>query len=203
MGFGASAAMIPGSADLLGVLVLVGTDRMAAPANDDLRLHAGMQRTGIAQQVEDVVGDAGRAVQAETPAVQRILGVDDVAQGAEEHLAGAGDHLAIDEGVGRRVEQFQAHAAILLMDFQFEVAVSVEDVLGVVDLRAGVEDGQGTLAEKLVGTARARFAELVHFTLGEGFEAALGADRGIVYRSWGHAVFLDDGSRAPGRGVFR
>ncbi len=34
-------------ADLLGVLVFLAADRMTAPADDDLRLDAGAQRTGV------------------------------------------------------------------------------------------------------------------------------------------------------------
>ncbi|MNO83082.1 hypothetical protein D3C76_743740 [compost metagenome] len=81
-------------------------------------------------------------------AVEFVFGVDDVAQGAEQHFPGAGDHLAVDEGVGRCIEQFQAHAAVLLVDTHLEILVGIEDGLGVVDMGAGVEDGQGALAKQ-------------------------------------------------------
>jgi hypothetical protein len=103
-------------ADLLGVLVFLGADRVAAPAHHHLRLHARAQGARVAQQVEHVVGDALGAFQVDALAGQFAFGVDDVAQGAEQHFAGAGDHFAIDEGVGRRVQQLQAHAAVLLVD---------------------------------------------------------------------------------------
>ncbi|ETD55621.1 hypothetical protein X778_06045 [Pseudomonas aeruginosa VRFPA07] len=159
------------------------------PAHDDLRLDAGAQRTGVAQQLEDVVGEALGAVQVDVLAVQPALGVDDVAQGAEQHLAGAGDHLAIDEGVGRRVDQFQAHAAVLLVDTHLEVLVGVEDGLGVVAVGAGIEDRQGALAEQLVGLAVGGFAQLLHFALGEGFQRAFRTDRGVDHRAMRHVRF--------------
>ncbi|MND90396.1 hypothetical protein D3C80_824770 [compost metagenome] len=186
-------------ADLLGVLVFLGADGVAAPAHDYLRLHARTQGAGVAQQVEDVVGDALGAVEVDAQAVQFVLGVDDVAQGAEQHLAGAGDHLAIDEGIRGRIDQFQAHAAVLLVDADLEVLVGVEDGLGVVDLRAGVEDGQGALAEELVHAPRAGFAQQLHFTLGEGFQAALRAYLGIDDDSSGHSMFPESDGGGPCR----
>ncbi|SVJ62939.1 Uncharacterised protein [Klebsiella pneumoniae] len=176
-------------ADLLGVLVFLAADRMTAPADDDLRLDAGAQRTGVAQQLEDVVGEALGTVQVDVLAVQPALGIDDVAQGAEQHLASTGDHLAIDEGVGRRVDQLQAHAAVLLVDTHLEVLVGVEDGLGVVAVGAGIEDRQGALAEQLVGLAVGGFAQLLHFALGEGFQRAFRTDRGVDHRAMRHVRF--------------
>jgi hypothetical protein len=147
-------------------------------------------RARVAQQVEHVVADALRGAQVDALAVEFVFGVDDVAQGAEQHLAGAGDHFAVDERVGRGVQQFEAHAAILLVNADFEVLVGFEDGLGVVDMRAGVEDGQGALAEEGVGAAGSGFAQLLHFTLRKGFQAAFRADRGVDYVSLGHAMIL-------------
>ncbi len=69
------------------------------------------------------------------------------------------------------------------MNAYLEILVGLEDGLGVVDVRAGVEDGQGALAEQRVDTARTGLAELVHFALGKRLEAASGADRGGGYGS--------------------
>ncbi|MNF89163.1 hypothetical protein D3C84_716770 [compost metagenome] len=123
-------------------------------------------------------------------AVEFVFGVDDVAQGAEQHFPGAGDHFAVDEGVGRGVQQFQAYAAVLLVDADFEVLVGFEDGLGVIDVGAGVEDGQGALAEDVVGAAGSGFAQLLDFPLGECFQAAFRADRSIDYLSLGHSMIL-------------
>ena len=176
-------------ADFLGVLIFLAADRVAAPAHHQLGLDARTQGAGIAQQLEHVVGDAGGAVEVDLQAVQLAFGVDQVAQGAEEHFTGAGDHFAIDEGIRRGVQQFQAYAAVLLVDTDLEVLVGIEDGLGVVDMRAGIEDGQGALAEKGVDAAGAGLAELLDFTLGKRLQAALGADRSIDYLSWGHSGF--------------
>jgi hypothetical protein len=48
-----------------------------------------------------------------------------------------------------------------LVDADFEVLVGFEDGLGVVDMGAGVEDGQGALAEEGVGAAGSGFAQLL------------------------------------------
>ena len=177
-------------ADFLGVFVFFGVDRVPAPAHDDFRLDAWAQGARVAQQVEDVVADALRGAEVDALAVEFVLGVDDVTQGAEQHFAGAGDHFAVDEGVGRGVQQFEAHATILLVNADFEVFVGFEDGLGVIDMGAGVEDGQGALAEEGVGAAGSGFAQLLHFTLRKGFQAAFRADRGIDYVSLGHAMIL-------------
>ncbi|MNP49952.1 hypothetical protein D3C76_1441730 [compost metagenome] len=115
--------------------------------------------------MEDVVGDALGAFQVDALAGQLAFGVDDVAQGAEQHFTGAGDHFAIDEGVGRGIQQLQAHAAVLLMNTHLEVLIGLEDGLGIVDMGAGVEDGQGALAEQGVKATGTDFTQLLHFTL--------------------------------------
>ena len=176
--------------DFLGVFVFFGIDRVPTPAHHDLRLDSGPQRTRVAQQVEHVVGDALGGAQVDALAVQFVLGIDDVAQGAEQHLAGTGDHFAIHERVSRCVQQLQAHATILLMDAHLKVLVGVEDGLGVVDMSAGVEDCQGALAKKCIDAAGAGFAQLLDFTLRQRFEAALGADGGIDDLALRHSYSL-------------
>ncbi len=175
-------------AHLFGVFVLVGVDRVAAPAHHHLGLHTGAQGACVAQQVEHIVGDALGIAEVDALAVQFAFGVNDVAQGAEQHLAGTGDHFAVDERIGRRVQQFKAHAAVLLMDAYLEILVGFQDSLGIVDMGAGVEDGQGALAKEGVGAARAGSAELLDFALGQGLQAALGADRGIDDVSLSHTL---------------
>src|SRR5471032_2736768 len=177
-------------ADFLGVFVFFGVDRVAAPAHDDLRLDTGAQGAGVAQQVENVVADALRVTEVDALAVEFVFGVDDVAQGAEKHFPGAGDHFAIDEGVGRGIEQFQAYATVLLVNTDFEVLVGFEAGLGVINVGAGVENGQGALAKEGIGAAGTGFTQLLDFALGEGFKAAFWTDRGVDYLSLGHAMIL-------------
>ena len=76
------------------------------------------------------------------------MGVHDVAQGAEQHFTRAGDHFAIHKGISRSVQQLKANPPILLMNTHFEVFVRFKDGFGIVDMGAGVEDGQHTLAEQ-------------------------------------------------------
>lgn len=140
-------------ADFLGVFIFFGIDRMAAPAHHHLGFDTGAQRAGVAKQVEHVIGDALRVAQVDALAVQLAFGVNDVAQGAEQHFTGAGDHLAVDEGIGRSIEQLQSHAAVLLVNADLEVLVGLKDGLGVVDMRASIENGQGALAEQGVSAA--------------------------------------------------
>ncbi len=140
-------------ADFLGVFVFFGIDRMAAPAHHHLRLDTGTQGTSIAQQMEHVVGDALGITQVDALAVQFAFGIDDVAQGAEQHFAGAGDHLAVDECISRSVEQLQANPAVLLMDADFKTLVRFKNGLGVIDVGAGIENGQGALAKQGIGAA--------------------------------------------------
>ncbi|MCY1249787.1 hypothetical protein D9M72_633560 [compost metagenome] len=75
------------------------------------------------------------------------------------------------------------------MNADLEVAVGVEDRSGVIDTRAGIENGQRALAEEAVDAPRARFTELLHFALGEGFEGALGAYGGVDGESGGLYCF--------------
>ncbi len=161
-------------ADLLGVVVLFATDRVAAPADDDVGLDAGLQHAGIAQDVEHRIGDAVAGVEVELTACDELaVDVDHVAQDGKEELANAADHLAVHEGAGRRVAQPQLHAAILLDDVDVEAAVLLEHLAGVVGDAAGVQDGQRTTPQELVMAALAGAPEAVHLVLGEHLEGAL------------------------------
>ncbi|MCY1375588.1 hypothetical protein D9M69_630140 [compost metagenome] len=140
--------------------------------------------------MEDVIADALGAAQVDALAVEFVFGVDDVAQGAEQHFPGAGDHFTVDEGVGRGVQKFQAHATVLLVNADFKILVGFKDGLGVVDMGAGVEDGQGALAEEGVGAAGTGFAQLLDFPLRECFQAAFGTDGGVDNLALGHSMIL-------------
>ncbi len=78
-----------------------------------------------------------------------------------------------------------------------EVAVAVEDFLGVVGIRAAVEHGQRALAEELVETAVARVEELGDLGLREVLEAAARPDARVdEFRN-------DDAGFNHGRGLAR
>ena len=140
-------------ADFFGVFVLFGVNRVTAPAHHDLGVYAWAQGAGVAQKMEDVVGDAGRRTQVNACTFQTAFGVDNVAQGAEQHLSGTGDHFAVDKGIGRRIQQFKANATVLLVNPDFEVLVGFKNGFGVVDVSTGVEDSQYALAEQCVTAA--------------------------------------------------
>ena len=61
-----------------------------------------------------------------------VRDVHDVAQHREQMLLDAADHLAVDERRGRRVVDLELDAPGLAHDLDVEVAVAVEDLLGVV-----------------------------------------------------------------------
>ncbi|MNZ43235.1 hypothetical protein D3C78_608360 [compost metagenome] len=51
------------------------------------------------------------------------------------------------------------------MNTHLKVLIGLEDGLGIVDMGAGVEDGQGALAEQGVKATGTDFTQLLHFTL--------------------------------------
>ena len=163
-------------ADLLGVVVLLAADGVPAPAHDEVRL-PGPQRAGIAQDVEHGVGDAIAGVEVELPAAGD-LGVDEdhVAQHGEQQLADAADHLAVHEGLRRRVLQGQLDAAVLLDDEHVEIVVLLQHLARVVGLAADVEHRQRAAPQHLVLPALARAAQPIDLVLREQLEAALGHD---------------------------
>ena len=140
-------------ANLLGVVVLLATDRVPAPADDDVGLDASLQDARIAQDVEHRVGDAVAGIKVELAAGRELaVDVDHIPEDGEQQLANAANHLAVHEGAGRRIPQGQLHAAVLLDDADVEVAVLVQHLAGVVGGAAGIQDGQGTAPQQLVLT---------------------------------------------------
>ena len=77
------------------------------------------------------------------------------------------------------------------MNMNFKVMVGLKNRLGVIDMSAGIEDGQCTLAKEGVGAAGAGCTELLYFTLRERFQAALRADGRVDDLLCWHAVFLN------------
>ena len=111
---------------------------------------------------------------------------DHVAQHREHVLLHAADHLAVDEGLARRVLDLELDAPGLAHQLHFEILVAVEDFLGVVGFAAGVEHGQRALAKQRVEAAGARIEQFFDLCLGEIFEAAARPDARI------HEVGNDD-----------
>ena len=174
-------------ADLLGVVVLLGADRVAAPAHHQVGLGLVVEDPRVAQDVEHGVGDRRRIVEVEAAAFDDLVADEDhVAQHREQVLLDAADHLAVDEGLPGRVLDLELDAPGLAHQLDFEVLVAVEDFLGVVGLAAGIEHGQRALAEQRVEAAGARIEEFLDLGLGEVLEAAARSDARI------HEIGNDD-----------
>ncbi len=175
-------------ADVLGVVVFLAADGVTAPADDDVGFVFRAQDFGVAQDLEDEVGDVfGTFRVVPAGGGQYGVGVDDVAQHGEQVLADAADHLAVDEGAGRGVVEFDLDAARLLQQGQVEVLVGLHDGLAVVADGPAVEHGQRALAEQAVEAAFAVVLELVHLLAGEDLKTAFGGDA-RVYAVSGHSV---------------
>ena len=126
-------------ADLLGVLVFLVADRMSAPADDQVGLGLEVEHARVAQDVEHRVGDGRGIAEVEAAAFDDLVGDEDhVAQHREHVFLDAADHLAVDEGLARRVLHLELDAPGLAHQLHLEILVAVEDFLGVVALAAGI-----------------------------------------------------------------
>ena len=169
--------------DLLGVVVLLASDRVPAPADHQGGGDVGAQGAAIAQDVEDHVGHAVAAVQVEAAAaVNFVVDVDQVANHREQVFADTLDDLAVDKGAGRRVLQLQLHAALLLNHADVEIGMLGEHRETVIDVAARVEHGQRTAPEQVVETVL----------------AAVEQARDLQHREYVEVVFGSDSNRANG-----
>ena len=116
--------------------------------------------------------DAGIAGVEAAGADDFVGGVDDIAQHREQVLLDAADHLAVDEGGGRRVGDLQLDAPGVPHDLHVEVAIALEDLLGVVGVAAGIEHRQRAVAKQGVQPAVAGVEQLVDLGLRQVLEAA-------------------------------
>ncbi len=164
-------------ANVLGVFVFVVADRVAAPAYDEVGARLVVEHTSVAQHMEHGVGGRRRVLKIELAALQDFVGdEDDVAQYREQMLLDAADHLSVDEGRSRCVVDLQLDAPRLADDLHLEIAIAVENLLGVVGVRAAVEHGQRAFAEQRIQTTLARVQQLFDLRLREILEAAARAD---------------------------
>ena len=91
-------------AHLLRVLVLGVADGMAAPAHDQVRARLEVEQARVAQDVEHRVGEVRGIAEVEAAALDDVVRDEHhVAQHGEQVLLDAADHLAVDEGLGRRI----------------------------------------------------------------------------------------------------
>ena len=98
-------------AHLLGEVVFLPRDGVAAPADHDIRRLSGTQHARVAQHAEHRVGDAVAGFQVEA-FLHRPLLMDehDIPQRREQVFAHAVDHHPVHEGLGGGVEEFKLHA---------------------------------------------------------------------------------------------
>ena len=92
-----------------------------------------------------------------------LVNENDVAQHREQMFLDADNHLAIDKGGGRRIDDVELDAARTLNDADIEGAVAFQQLLGVVEFVAGVEHGQRAVAVKLVQGAMPAIKEFRRF----------------------------------------
>jgi hypothetical protein len=115
-----------------------------------------------------------------------IGGIDDVAQHREQMLLDAVDHVAVDKCGRRRVGDLELDAPGMAQDLHVEVAVVLEDLLGVVAFAAGIEHRQRTVAKQRVQPGVAGIEQLVDLGLRQDLEAAARPDARV------HRLFDDD-----------
>ena len=129
----------------------------------------------VPEDAEHGVGDAFGLGEVELRALDDLVGdVDDVAQHREQVLLDAADHLAVDEGDRRRALHLELDAPRLAHDPDLEVAVFLEQLLGIVAAAAGVEHRQRAAPEQWVEPALAAVLQLLHLALRQVLEAAPG-----------------------------
>ncbi len=146
---------------------------MAAPAHDQVRIALRLQHVGVAQDVEDGVGDAVSAGQVELRVVGDVeIDEHDVAQYGEQVLVNPANHFAIDERAGRRAADIELDAALALQDADVEARVPLEQFLAVVDVAAAIEYCKRTFAKHVVQAGAAGVEQLADFGFGQHFELA-------------------------------
>src|SRR5690606_23271593 len=134
-------------ADVLGVLVLVAVDRVAAPAHHQVRFPR-LQQARVAEQAEHHVGDAGGSLQFAGVLRPELDGR--VCQVAHEHEHGGG-------------VPSDAHRAVLLAHVNIDVGVQLLRSARVVDVAAAGEHRQRGAGQQVmdasggVGQARDLF----------------------------------------------
>ena len=99
-----------------------------------------------------------------------------IAQHREQVLLDAPDHLAVDERRRRGVLHLELHSPGVANDANLEVAVVVEDFLGVIRGCAGVEDRQRAAPEQRIEAPLAGVEQLVDFGLGQILETTARTD---------------------------
>ena len=153
---------------------------MPAPAGDEVGIGQCAQDAGVAQDVEDGIGDAFRCRLVELRvAAYLVAKIDDVAQHGEEVFLDALDHLAVDEGAGGRAGDVELDAALAVDQADVEGLVAFEQFLAVVGLVAAVQHGKRAVPQEFVQTAVAAVEKAGGFGAREYVHPAGGGDLGV------------------------
>ena len=126
---------------------------MPAPAHDQVGINIRAQHASVAQYVEYGVGDAFRGFQIEAATFELGGDIDDVADDREQQFVDAPDDLAIDEGMRRRMGQFELHAAILLEYLDLEIRIQLDSCARIIGDEALGQHGERTTAQQLMQAA--------------------------------------------------
>ncbi len=139
---------------------------MAAPADDQVGVGAGLDHLGIAQDGKDHVGDVGRIGQIDLTVRFELVGdIKDIAQYREEVLLNAANDLAIDEGVFRRVEQLEFDPALAPDHVNIKRFETLKYLFGAIGVAARVEHRQRTVAKQLIDIAGGCLLEAIDLKL--------------------------------------
>jgi len=150
---------------------------MAAPAHDQIGIDLRAQDVGIAQDVEHGIGHTAGLGQIEAPAALDLgRDIDHVAQHREQVILDPADHLAVDEGLGRRVGELDLDPALALEHADVEALGAFQNHLAVIDLGARVEHGERAPPQQIVHTGLAGIAQTIDLILRQQLETALGGD---------------------------
>src|SRR5438445_13019720 len=106
---------------------------MPTPAHHQMRIAERSKHIGVAQNVEYRIGDSfGRVGVELRVAVDLVADKNHIAQHGEQMLLDALDHLAVDEGAGRRTLDVEFDAALALDDADVKSLIALQQLLAVV-----------------------------------------------------------------------
>ena len=155
--------------DAAGVEIFVFVDGVAAPADDHVRRLADVQRAGVAQDREHQVSDMNRTFEIEVREANGIVDLavneQDIAQHGEQVGLQGADNPPVNEGVFRRVDQFQLHAAFAPQHVNLEIFETGQELLAVIGQAPRIEHSKRAVAKELVQVAAGGALKHIHFQL--------------------------------------
>ena len=135
---------------LLGVGVFDGVDRVPTPADDEVEPFRVAEDSGIAENVIDKLGGALLRIKVEQPLLALVADVEDIPEDGKEMVADAPDHAPVNECGVRSVAHLQLHPKGLGDKPDFKILMLLQNLLGVVGLAPGIEDGEGATLKEVI-----------------------------------------------------